>query len=182
MKTSSGTFDSPDAKPQQISEHTLSENSASEKVSSYFFKEHDNSEISSNQIFNLKKNLVLLMTLAITLAAFLMTACEDEPEYYRTYPTPTVPPPAPMVISNLYPSAGAPGSTVAIQGENFDTSTSDNYVTLGSSYAEILYVTYGVINIRVPMDIQEGDYRIRVSSNGHSADAPQVFSVIRDTK
>ena len=163
MKTFSKTLDGTGTEPQQITEHEVT--TASKKASSY-----------------LKRKLTLLATLAVILASFLMTACEDEPEYYRSYPTPTLPPPSPMVISNMYPSAGAPGSTVAILGENFDTSTSDNYVTFGSSYAEILYVTYGVINVRVPMDIPEGDYTISVSSNGQSADAPHVFSVIKDTK
>ena len=137
--------------------------------------EHDNSEISSSQIFNFKKKLTLL----ITLAAFLMTAC-DEPEYYSSYPASALPPTYPMVINNMYPSAGAPGSTVAILGENFGDSTSDNFVAFGSSYAEILYVTYGAINVRVPMDLPEGDYMINVSSNGQSADAPRAFTVTKD--
>jgi hypothetical protein len=163
MKTFSKTFDSTGIAPQQITEHVVT--TASKKASGY-----------------LKRKLTLLASLVVILASFLMTACEDEPKYYRSYPTPTIAPTSSMVISNLYPSAGAPGSTVAIQGENFDTSTSDNYVTFGSSYAEILYVTYSVINVRVPMDVPEGDYTIRVSSNGQSADAPHLFSVIKDSK
>ena len=123
----------------------------------------------------LKKKLTLL----ITLAAFLMTACE-EPEYYSSYPASALPPTYPMVINNMYPSTGAPGSTVAILGENFDTSTSDSHVTFGLSYAEILYITASVINVRVPMDTPEGDYIINVSSNGQSADAPNVFTVTKD--
>ena len=110
-----------------------------------------------------------------------MTACDDEPEYLN-YLLPLFRPPYPMVIRNMYPSAGAPGSTVAILGENFGTSASDNFVTFGSSYAEILYVTYGVINVRVPMGIPEGDYTISVSSNGQTADAPRVFTVTKDTR
>ena len=81
MKTSSKTLDGPEAKPQQITGHDLTDNNASEKAGSHFPKEHHNSEISSNQIFNLKKKLTLLITLAIALAAFLMTACEDDPEF-----------------------------------------------------------------------------------------------------
>ena len=182
MKTSSNTLDGPERGPKQITGHESTGNNASEKASSNFLREHNNREISSRQIFNLRKKLTPLITLAIILAAFLTTACEDEPEYYRSYPTPALPSPAPMVISNMYPSAGAPGSTVAILGENFDTSTSDNYVSFGPSYAEILSVAHGVINVRVPMDIPEGKYRISVSSNGQSADAPHVFSVTKDTK
>ncbi|HXR79563.1 MAG TPA: IPT/TIG domain-containing protein [Saprospiraceae bacterium] len=120
------------------------------------------------------------MTFAITLAAFLMTACDDEPDY-RNYTTPTLPPTYPMVIRSMFPSAGAPGSTVAILGENFGESAEENYVAFGSTYADILYVTYGVINVRVPMGIPDGDYRINISCNGQSAEAPSVFRVTSDT-
>ena len=181
MKTSSNTNDSPEAKHQQITGHDLTDNNASTKANGDFLKEHDDSEISSNQTFNIRKRLTLLITLAIALAAFLMSACDDEPEYYKSVP-PTLPPTSPMVIRNMYPSVGAPGSTVAILGENFGTSESNNFVTFGSSYAEILYVTYGVINVRVPIDIQEGEYRISVSSNGQYADAPRTFSVVKDAQ
>jgi hypothetical protein len=162
MKTFLKNVDGPETEPQQIMGHELHDNNASEKGSSH-----------------LKSKLTFLVTLAITFAAFLMTACEDEPEYSNY--TPTLPPTHQMVIRNMYPSAGAPGSTVAILGENFGTSASDNHVLFGSSYAEILYITYGVINVRVPMDIPEGEYRITVSSNGQSADSPRVFTVMKDT-
>ena len=82
----------------------------------------------------------------------------------------------------MYPSAGAPGTTVAILGENFGTSELDNQVTFGPAYAEILYVSYGVINVRVPIDLPEGDYMINVSSNGQVADSPRAFTVIKDTQ
>ena len=163
MKTFSKTLDGTGTEPQQITDHEIT--TASKKASGY-----------------LKRKLTFLGTLVVILAAFLMTACEDEPEYYRSYPTPTLPAPSPMVISNMYPSAGAPGSTVAILGGNFDTSAADNYVTFGSSYAEILYISPHAINVRVPRDIPEGDYRISVSSNGQSAVAPRAFTVIKDTK
>jgi hypothetical protein len=163
MKTFSKKLDGPETEPQQITENEVTNTTMSKKASSH-----------------LKSKLTVLATLAVILASFLMTACEDEPEYYNSAP-PTLPPPYPMVIRNMYPSAGAPGSTVAILGENFGTSASDNHVAFGSSYAEILYVTYGVINVRVPMDLQEGDYMINVSSNGQSADAPRAFSVIKDS-
>ncbi|HXR79562.1 MAG TPA: IPT/TIG domain-containing protein [Saprospiraceae bacterium] len=159
MKTFSKKLDGTGTEPQQITEHEVT--AASKKISGY---------------------LLHLATLAAVLASFFMTGCEPEPEYSGSYPTPVFHAPPPMVINNMFPSAGAPGSIVAILGENFDTSTSDNYVTFGSSYAEILHVTYGVLNVRVPMDIPEGDYKISVSSNGQSADAPHVFSVIKDTK
>ena len=163
MKTSSKTLDRPEEEPLQISGPQLTNIGALEKASSYP-----------------KRKLTFLMTFAITLAAFLMTACDDEPDY-RNYTTPTLPPTYPMVIRSMFPSAGAPGSTVAILGENFGESSEDNYVAFGSTYADILYVTYGVINVRVPMGIPDGDYRINISCNGQSAEAPSVFRVTSDT-
>lgn len=180
MKTSSNTLDCLNANPQQSTEHDLTDKNSSEKAGSDFVEEDHDSKISLNQIFNLKKNLTFLITLAITLTAFLMSACEDEPEYYRTSPA-TLPYPNPMVIRNMYPSAGEPGSTVTIYGENFGSSDSNNYVAFDSANAEIIYITYEAINVRVPMDIPEGDYKITVTSNGQTADAPRKFSVIKDT-
>lgn len=164
MKTLSKKLHGPEAETRQITMNGFTNVTAPKKTSSY-----------------LKRKLTLVATLAITLAAALMTACEDEP-VYRYYAPPTLPSTYPMVISEMYPSAGAPGSTVAILGGNFDASAVDNYVTFGSSYAEILNITNDVINVRVPMDIPEGDYTIRVSSNGQSADAPHLFSVIKDRR
>ena len=161
MKTFSKTLDGAGTEPQQITEHEV--NAAPKKASSY-----------------LKGKLTLLATFAVILASFLITACEDEPDYGNNLP-PTLPPTYPMVIRNMYPSAGAPGATVAIFGENFGTSELDNHVTFGPSYAEILYVSYGVINVRVPMDIPEGDYIINVSSHGEAADSPRAFRVTKDT-
>jgi hypothetical protein len=163
MKTFSKTIDVPETEPQQITEHEVRNIPAKKNASSH-----------------LKRKLTLLTTFAVVLASLLMTACEEEPTYYK-YSGPTLPSTTPMVIRNMYPSVGAPGSTVAIIGENFGTSASDNYVAFGSSYAEILYITYGVISVRVPEDLPEGDYMINVSSNGQSADAPRAFSVIQDS-
>ncbi len=36
---------------------------------------------------------------------------------------------------------------------------SDNYVTFGSSYAEVTYVRHGVLTVRVP-NLADGDYEI----------------------
>jgi hypothetical protein len=161
MKTFSKTSDGPEADPQQITGN-----------------EFTNSNVTKKPGRHVKMRLTLLATFAITLTSLLMSACEEEPTY-GNYPTPTLPPTYPMVIRNMYPSVGAPGSTVAIIGENFGDSNSNNSVTFGSSYAEILNIAYGVINVRVPMDIPEGDYTISVSSNGQSADAPRVFTVAK---
>ncbi len=163
MKTFSKTLDRPETEPQQMSGHEITDINTSEKANSY-----------------LKRKVTLFATLAITLAALLMTACDDDPEY-GGYPTPTLPPTYPMVIRSMFPSAGAPGSTVAILGENFGESPDDNYVAFGPTYADILYVSYGVINVRVPMGLPDGDYTINITSNGQSAEAPRAFRVSKDT-
>ena len=188
MKTSSKTLDGPESKSQQITEHDLTGNNASEKATSYFLKEHHNSEISSNQISNLKKKLTLLIALAIALAAFLMTACEDDPEpcrnctAVRPAPAPDpIPPTDQIEIRSIHPSAGAPGSTVTIVLEKFSNPTADQYVTFGPSFAEIIYARYGMMTVRVPMDLEDGDYPVNVRSNGQVARAPSEFKVIKGT-
>ena len=188
MKTSSKTHDGPEPNLHNITGHDLTGNNASEKASSYFLKEHHNSEISSNQIFNLKKKLTLLVSIAIALAAFLMTACEDDPQPCQNCvtlppaPAPnTTPPTDQIAIRSIHPSAGAPGSTVTIVLENFSDPTADQYVTFGPSFAEIIYARYGMMTVRVPMDLKDGDYQVNIRSNGQVARAPQEFKVINGT-
>jgi hypothetical protein len=192
MKTSSKTLDGPEAKPQHITGHDLTDNNASEKASSYFLKEHHKSEMSSNQIFTFKKKLALLITLAIALAAFLMTACGPDPEPCINCVTPPpIPAPDPtpptdqIAIRSINPSAGAPGSRVTIILENFSEPGSDHhydqYVTFGPSYAETIYARYGMIIVRVPMDLKDGDYPVSIRSNGQIVRAPSEFKVIKDT-
>ena len=188
MKTSSNTLDAPETKRQQIKGHELTDNNASDKASSYFLKEHDNSEISSSQVFNVKKKLTLLITIVIALAAFLMTACEDDPEFCTNCYTPIpasprnpTPPTDQIEIRSIHPSAGAPGSTVTIVLENFSNPTADQYVTFGPSFAEVIYARYGMISVRVPMDLEDGDYPVNIRSNGQVAKAPNEFKVIKAT-
>jgi hypothetical protein len=188
MKTSLNKADPREAKTQQITGHNLTENNASERATSYFLNQHQDSEISSNQISNLKTKLSLLITLAIALAAFLMTACEDDPEFCSNCST-SIPAPAPntttstdqVVIRSIHPSAGAPGSNVTIVLENFSDPTADQYVTFGPSFSEIIYARYGMMTVRVPMDLKDGDYPVTIRSNGQVARAPSEFKVVNGT-
>ena len=66
---------------------------------------------------------------------------------------------------------------MVIFGENFGPAISDNYVTFGSSYAEVTYVSYGVLTVRVP-NLQDGDYEINVNTDGQVRRAPQMFTII----
>ena len=187
MKTFSKRIDIPETESQQITGYEFPDNSPEEKVSSYFSKEHQTSEISPNQIVNFKKKLTLLITLAIALAAFLMSACEEDPKpcstcsvsYPAPDPKPSPDPVAQFAIRSIHPTDGTPGSTVTIILENFTDSNVDNHVSFGSSYAEIIYARYGMINVRVPMDLPYGDYKVTVRSHGQMASAPDEFKVIK---
>jgi hypothetical protein len=172
MKTFLKKLDGPEAEPQQFTEHEFIDNNASKKVNS-----------------NLKWKLTLLITLAVTLCAFLMTACNDEPEFcsncsspYPTSPPAPAPDATPISIRSIYPTDGEPGSTVNIILENFTDSNVDNHVAFGSTFAEIIHARYGMITVRVPMDLPNGDYKITVRSHGQIATAPSEFKVTKVTK
>ena len=119
------------------------------------------------------------IALVLTLAALLFSACDDEnpvsPRPTPTHPAQTNAKPEPEIYS-VHPSAGAPGSTVAILGANFGPALSNNYVMFGSTSAEITYVGYGVIRTRVP-NLPEGDYEIYVTADGQARRAPQMFAI-----
>ena len=82
------------------------------------------------------KNQIILV---LTFVASLMTACDDTDPVPVTG-SPILAPSTETVIHYIYPSGGAPGSTVSIYGENFGPTSSYNYVTFGSEYAEITHV------------------------------------------
>jgi hypothetical protein len=114
------------------------------------------------------------IALVLTLAAFLVSACDDE---NSVSPAPPYQPKPEPVVTSFHPNAGESGSTVVIFGENFGPAISDNYVTFGSSYAEVTYVSHGVITVRVP-HLQDGDYEINVNADGQLRRAPQMFTII----
>jgi len=129
------------------------------------------------------------IALVLTVAAFLISACDNEnptnpaPPYQpnsKPLPGNTTPLPGNTslepVIYSVYPSAGAPGSIVAILGANFSPALSNNYVTFGSTNAEITYVGYGVLSVRVP-NLPEGDYEINVTADGQARRAAQMFTI-----
>ena len=128
------------------------------------------------------------IALVFTLAACLMSACDDEnptipmtphqgtiPVQGNTTPFPRDTKPEPAIYA-VHPSAGASGSTVVIFGTNFGSAISGNYVTFGSSYAEVTYVSSGMITVRVP-NLADGDYEIMVNADGQIRRAPQMFTI-----
>ena len=47
----------------------------------------------------------------------------------------------------------------------------------GSSDAEVTYVGFGVLTVRVP-NLEYGDYEINVNAGGQVRRAPQMFTII----
>ena len=118
----------------------------------------------------MKKTFALLFT-----AAFLMSACEDDdptviPTTYSSEPA--------MVIRSFYPTAGAPGITVAIFGENFGATNSSNFVRFDSAEAEVLNVGHGMLQVRVPRNLPNGTYAINIIADGKVASSPTLFRVM----
>jgi len=112
--------------------------------------------------------------LAFALVALLFSACDPENSVIPGPPPPHTPEAG---IRSVYPNAGAPGSAVAIFGENFAPTISENYVTFSSSTAEVTYVNEGMLNVIVP-NLEDGDYEITVYTGGQVRRAPQMFTVI----
>jgi len=113
------------------------------------------------------------IALVLTFAAFLISACDEN----SVSPAPPYQPKPEPIVSSIHPNAGAPGSTMVIFGENFGAAISDNYVTFGSSYAEVTYVNHSVLTVRVP-NLEDGDYEIGVYADGQLRRAPQMFTII----
>jgi len=117
------------------------------------------------------------IALVLTLAALLFSACDDE-NPVSPRPTPPIQTNATTepIIYSIYPSTGAPGSTLVILGANFSAAVSNNHVMFGSTNAEITHVGYGALGVRVP-NLPEGDYEINVTTEGQVRRAPQMFTI-----
>lgn len=121
------------------------------------------------------------LALALALASLLVTSCDDEASVnpsnrFRTNIQPAA------VIHYIYPNVGAGGSMVAIHGENFGDSIGDNSVTFGSTSAAITYIGPGTIHVRVPMNLEDGSYAIKLIASGSVATAPHPFTVINSRR
>jgi hypothetical protein len=113
--------------------------------------------------------------IALAIAVLSLTSCDHEEIPQRTFPAPPNPE---IVIRSVYPSSGAPGTTVAIFGENFGSTIEEHDVTFDSTYAEITNVGYGMIQVKVPAHLTDGTYKINIRWRGQFASSPTMFNVI----
>jgi hypothetical protein len=108
------------------------------------------------------------LTLVLALSMMLVTACDD-----GIYPDDTTllskrEPSPQIVISSIFPESAAWGEPVTIFGQNFGATIGENNVTFGGAYAEITEVQRGIIVVRVPKNLAQGDYSIILSANGQT--------------
>ncbi|HEX6224017.1 MAG TPA: IPT/TIG domain-containing protein [Chryseolinea sp.] len=121
----------------------------------------------------MKKQIVL----AVTVASLLFVACDNEIPVKPAVPPDIMLRPSPPLINSVYPATGTQGSILTILGENFGPAILDNRVAFGSAIAEITYIGYGILNVRVP-DLPDGDYEIYVNVAGQVRRAPQMFTIV----
>jgi hypothetical protein len=125
----------------------------------------------------MKKQIVIFLTFVVA----LMTACnETDPGPSIPLNPVTYPPPAYSmvpIIRSVYPSVGAPGTTISIFGENFGPTISHNYVTFDSISADITHIEYGVLTVQVPENLPDGEYTINLDAEGYRSSAPSIFKV-----
>lgn len=118
----------------------------------------------------MKKELILVFVIS-TLS---LIGCEED--YFAGNGAVSDPVPVPT-FSSFSPESGAGGVTVAIFGENLGQSISDNYVTFNGTYAEITQVQSGIIIVRVPDNLPQGDYTINVITGGQTLASTKTFKV-----
>ncbi|CAN5328748.1 hypothetical protein BH23BAC1_BH23BAC1_43780 [soil metagenome] len=88
----------------------------------------------------------------------------------------------PVTITSIYPESAKSGTDVAIFGENFGETVTDNYVTLNGWDAEIVQVPYqGMVLVRIPLSLQPGNYTIRLSAHGQTCSAPKYLKVVEES-
>ncbi|CAN5179266.1 hypothetical protein BH23BAC1_BH23BAC1_48660 [soil metagenome] len=119
----------------------------------------------------MKKPLILLLAVF----TFSLVACDEEP------PNPTkktAVEPKLITITSFSPESVKSGAEIAIYGENFGKTISENYVTFDGWDAEVLQVPYeGMVLVRVP-SLAAGDYTVSVNANGLTGTSSKALKVI----
>ncbi len=119
----------------------------------------------------MKKHLIL----GFVIAALSLSGCNDDPQDYPIVQSPS--PGTSPAISSFQPESGQGGISVAIFGENFGPTPADNYVTFNGAYSEVVQAQSGIIVVRVPMNLPQGDYTINVITGGQTVTSPKPFKV-----
>jgi hypothetical protein len=119
----------------------------------------------------MKKHIIL----ALALFTLSLTACEEEPVTLNAEPHAATAP----AITSFFPESSAIGSEVVISGNNFGASIADNYVTFSGAYAEVTEAGHGMVRVRVPLNLAQGDYTINLSANGLTSASTKIFKVTR---
>lgn len=126
----------------------------------------------------------LILLLAITLFPFI--ACDRDDKVLPLTPTENFTPAPrtshqikPVIISSFYPELVKGGGEVAIMGENFGQSITDNYVTINGWESEILSMPReGMVMIRVPLHLSPGEYHISLHANGQTGTATTPLEIV----
>jgi hypothetical protein len=130
----------------------------------------------------MKKHLILL--LAISLFPFIACDRDDDDLPLKNSESFTPPPNTthqikPVLITSFYPESVKNGAEVAIMGENFGQSITDNYVTINGWESDILSMPReGMIMIRVPLHLSPGEYQISLHAKGQTSTATTPLEII----
>jgi hypothetical protein len=110
------------------------------------------------------------LLLSLATVSILVAGCKDDED-------PTTPPvdeDPQATITALNPDSGPTGTTVEIQGSNFNPDAEDHVVTFNGAEAEILGVTDKLITVTVPDDATTGN--VSLSTGGQTTEGP-MFTV-----
>ena len=86
-------------------------------------------------------------------------------------------PVAAQSIASFTPESGAPGTTVTIYGSGFDSSPSNNTVTIGGTSATVTAATATELTVEVPTGVT-GPTEISVAVGGSTATAGRSFTAL----
>jgi len=84
---------------------------------------------------------------------------------------------ASIIVTSLNPANGVPGSSVTLQGANFNAGPSDNVVQFGEVEAEITAATTTTLTVLVPSGLSNGPVAVTVTANGRTSNA-RTFTVL----
>jgi hypothetical protein len=130
----------------------------------------------------MKKQLILILTFS----TFSFIACDRDNDPLpvknsqgNTSHVIVSAPASPVVITSFYPQIAKPGVELAIFGENFGQTISDNYVTLDGIVTQIVQIPYhGLILVCIPLNLAPGAYTIKVSANGQTGTSIKKLQVM----